>query len=100
VLIDRNVLCRVAERTFPVYKDVNIETNYNNPNYTTYVVVGCAGNKEGLDSLNRIVTAKWSAKRFDSDQGFGILNVTDTQLAWNFYRSSDGGLEDSFVITK
>eukprot|EP01096_Ripella_sp_DP13-Kostka_P007504 TRINITY_DN2732_c0_g1_i2.p1 TRINITY_DN2732_c0_g1~~TRINITY_DN2732_c0_g1_i2.p1 ORF type:complete len:446 (-),score=161.00 TRINITY_DN2732_c0_g1_i2:59-1396(-) len=88
------------ERTYPVYKDLNIEKSYNNPKYTTYIVVGCAGNKEGLEDLTRNVTAKWSAKQYWQDQGYGILNVTDTQLAWNFYRSTDGTLEDSFVITK
>ena len=87
------------ERTYPVYDSTYIESSYDNANFTTYVVAGAAGNKEGL-ATDYITAPDWSAHRYWKDQGFGLLQVTHKTIEWTYYHSSDGKVEDQFKITR
>jgi len=45
------------ERTWPMYSNKAVSNNYNNPTAPVYLIVGCAGNEEGLNPDN-----EWTAQ--------------------------------------
>jgi len=89
------------ERNFPAYKSKRTG-DYMNPTSPLNIVVGCAGNLERLENENEkdwTPQPEWSAHRFGTDYGYGILDVQNgTHLHWKFYRATDDGLEDEVVI--
>jgi len=87
------------ERDYPTYANIKVADNYANPPATTHIVAGAAGCIEGLSSW-KTIPPSWSAYRFNQDQGYGILDITQTTLSRNYYSSKDGLLRDSFVLTK
>eukprot|EP01095_Lingulamoeba_sp_RSL-Kostka_P014699 TRINITY_DN6525_c0_g1_i1.p1 TRINITY_DN6525_c0_g1~~TRINITY_DN6525_c0_g1_i1.p1 ORF type:complete len:431 (-),score=93.57 TRINITY_DN6525_c0_g1_i1:171-1463(-) len=92
------------ERTYPVYNttDVSIQSKdkYVNPPYTTHIVIGNAGNKEGISTNYNSIQPKWSVTRYFEDFGYALMSISSTELKWDFYNSSQGTLIDSFSIQK
>eukprot|EP01116_Phalansterium_solitarium_P023525 TRINITY_DN8280_c0_g1_i2.p1 TRINITY_DN8280_c0_g1~~TRINITY_DN8280_c0_g1_i2.p1 ORF type:complete len:430 (+),score=114.27 TRINITY_DN8280_c0_g1_i2:166-1455(+) len=87
------------ERSYPVYKDKVVSTDYTNPQALVQLVAGGAGCPEGAAPL--APGSPWSAHRYSAGWGYGVLNVTDAKsLTWSYYRSADDGLEDQFTITR
>lgn len=61
------------------------------------------GNIEGLENKSpgswTLPKPSWSAFRYGSGYGYGLLNViNDTHLNWKMYKSEDGGLLDEFTL--
>ncbi|PRP80841.1 iron/zinc purple acid phosphatase-like protein-like isoform 1 [Planoprotostelium fungivorum] len=107
------------ERNYPAYKNKRTGTSYVNPKNPFNIITGCAGvshrNQRDMSSCEQSLEGlknehetkwdlpqpEWSAHRYGSDYGYGILTVTNgTHLDWKFYRVSDDGLEDSVVVQK
>jgi predicted phosphodiesterase len=89
------------ERTFPVYQNHVNSTSYVNPQGLVEVVIGCAGSIEGLSKHWNDPQPSWSAYRYDDGYGYGILNFYNaTTLSWDFYKSDDNTLLDTFTIVK
>lgn len=89
------------ERMYPIYQDVKVTSSYDNPQATTFIVIGDAGNVEGLSKSWLSETPDWLAYRYDEDFGYAHLQVENaTALHWNFYRSSDSTLMDQFTLTR
>jgi len=92
------------ERNYPTYKNQRIG-NYTEPKSPFNIVVGCAGNIEGLEDGNPDDWAypqpQWSAYRYGFGYGYGVLNIYDDfHLTWKFYRAEDDGLEDQVDVVK
>jgi len=79
-----------------VYQGVPYQS-YNNPNATVYVVVGMAGNREGL--MGSFSPEPWSVKQV-STFGYTLLQASSSSLSLSLYASEDASLLDNFVITK
>lgn len=88
------------ERIYPTYRNKVMSTNYDNPAATAYLVPGAGGCIEGLSPWENNPAPSWSAYRFNEDQGYGVLDVSQNALQWSYYSSSDGVLRDSVRITK
>jgi len=87
------------ERSYPVYKGQPTSKDYVNPTSLTQIVAGGAGCPEGVAPLD--AGGSWSAHQYAKGYGYGVLQVfNSTTLTWNFYRSDDNGLEDTFTIVK
>lgn len=89
------------ERTYPVYKNTKMGNNYNNPAALTEIVVGCAGNTEGIVTEYISPVADWSATIYDADYGYGMLHVlSNTKLTWNLHSATSNAIVDTFTIQK
>eukprot|EP01090_Pellita_catalonica_P002048 TRINITY_DN11725_c0_g1_i2.p1 TRINITY_DN11725_c0_g1~~TRINITY_DN11725_c0_g1_i2.p1 ORF type:complete len:448 (+),score=66.84 TRINITY_DN11725_c0_g1_i2:102-1445(+) len=87
------------ERTYPVYHGKR-QGGYHNPAGLVEIVVGGAGNMEGLVT-NYVTTNEWSAKTFYETQSWGLLHVvSDKILKWELLSSADNSVVDSVEITK
>jgi len=90
------------ERNYPAFNSSK-GGDYNNPEFPFNIVIGCAGNIEGLEDPTNSSwnwpQPEWSAHRFGEDFGYGILDIlNDTHLHWTFYRAGDGGIEDEIDV--
>lgn len=105
------------ERTYPVYKNtVQYYTNnvYQNPNYTTYIMIGGAGNDEmNQDKYAKLFNLAPSFKKESDINGpwtvitdktnFGAGKVTiisPTEMKFEYYRTDTNELYDSVTIIK
>ncbi|KAI9914371.1 hypothetical protein PsorP6_008374 [Peronosclerospora sorghi] len=84
------------ERSYPVYKEMIVEDG------PIYVVLGDAGNREGLAPTYFDPQPEWSAYR-QADYGFMLLNVknrTHGSLQWfEDQMEGDALLRDSVILT-
>jgi len=70
-----------------------------------YVVVGGAGNEEGL-SQGYEKNVPWAAHWYEQGYGAGVLDTIEDDVnrlhvaTFSFYRSKDAGREDTFTLTK
>lgn len=88
------------ERTWPVFKGNVTATSYADPAAPVHVVVGMAGDNEGL--LNRWMNATpaWRAHK-DSQLGYARLHFQDkSTMKFDYVLSDSGAIVDSFTITK
>jgi len=90
------------ERNYPTYKN-NRTSGYVNPTSPMNIVIGNAGNIEGLENGGEEdwtqPQPEWSAFRFGDDYGYAIMTVfNDTHLNWTLFRASDGGVEDEVTL--
>jgi len=86
---------------FPVFQGQVISTSYNSPGATTYIVIGNAGNVEGLTKSWEKDTPAYLAYRDDTDYGYALLSVENaTTLHWSYYHSSTNDLMDSITLTR
>jgi len=89
------------ERTFPVYQNHVNSTSYVNPQGLVEVVIGCAGNIEGITKSWNDPQPTWSAYRYDGGYGYGLLKFyNETTVSWEFYKSDDNTLLDTFTLVK
>jgi hypothetical protein len=87
---------------YPVYKSKMVTEGYDRPNGTAYIVVGNAGNEEGLTKYWDPLTPNWLAVRNSEDYGYGVLSVeSSTILQWTLYNSSaTQEVLDHFTLTR
>jgi hypothetical protein len=85
-------------RSWPVYRGQVAQHGYNGTAAPTYVLNGCAGNREGLDG---VAPADWMAAGAGADfHGYGIIEATNDKLVYTQYNVDNGTVFDSFVMTK
>jgi len=91
------------ERNYPTYKNKRT-SGYTNPTAPISIVIGCAGNTEGLTNggeKNWEPQPEWSAHRFGDAYGYGILTVNGaSHLNWVFYRVDTGAIQDQIDVYK
>mmetsp|Transcript_2390 Transcript_2390/g.3475 ORF Transcript_2390/g.3475 Transcript_2390/m.3475 type:complete len:531 (+) Transcript_2390:41-1633(+) len=86
------------ERTFPVVNGTLVSDSYHNPSAPVYLVVGNAGNREGIAHFPSSA-APWSASRI-TEHGFGVLDVSPSSLSFQMIHSESKDVIDKFAITK
>lgn len=75
--------------------------NYSNPPYTTHVIIGSAGCDEGHTAVDGGSPQPWSRLVNTADWGLGSITVHDANsLTFNFTRSSDGAVVDSWTLVR
>jgi hypothetical protein len=104
------------ERDYPVYQS-EVETSYDNPRATTYVMIGGAGNdemrnadvtdpspKEGLrpGSWSKSDgTGPWTAVTDTNHLGVGRVDIIDDNtLEFHYFRTTTGENFDSFTLRR
>jgi len=90
------------ERSYPVFDGEVVATSYEQPAATVHLVVGSAGDIEGLtDSWEqRSASNAWSAVRA-AELSYGRIHFASaTELTFEMVRAADGGVLDSFTIKK
>lgn len=88
-----------SQRFNPLYQNVTDPAGLNNPKAPMYLVVGGAGNIEGLDAVGANATGNVFA--YAEDFSYGNLRFLNrTHLGVDFFQSSTGDLLDSSVLYK
>jgi len=92
------------ERNYPAYKNKRTG-GYVQPPNPIGVVLGNAGNIEGLEDENKNdwtwPEPEWSAFRYGLGYGYGMLNVVNnTYLNWQFIDAASGNVLDQFSVLK
>lgn len=88
------------ERSFPTLNGTRTESSYNKPNATVHVVVGMAGNIEGLTYSWESPQPNWSARRLTA-LGYAKLHFLNAStMVFDYLYSANGTVADSFTITK
>jgi len=91
------------ERNYPAYKGKKV-SDYTNPKAPVGIVVGNAGCIEGLTDMDpsrwNNPPPSWSAFRWGTGWGYGILAVNNLTLKWDFYDASTQSVIDTVTITK
>ena len=107
------------ERTYPVYKG-NVQyyktNNYENTKYTTYIMIGGAGNDEMNQDKNAKVfdispnykilkeskiDGPWTAVTDKTNFGAGLVTIlSPTEMKFEYYRTDTKEIYDSLIITK
>ncbi|EGG18270.1 hypothetical protein DFA_03762 [Cavenderia fasciculata] len=87
------------ERTLPVYEN-RVMGTYEQPLAPVHLVIGTAGNREGLINGWQDPAPVWSAGPRLEETGFGILSFNDSHLIYQFYLDSNDSIVDQFVLTK
>lgn len=88
-----------SQRFDPLYKNQTDPAGLDDPTYPMYLVMGGAGNIEGLSSIGKNFTGNVFA--YDSEQSYGRLEfLSKTELGVKFYNSRDDALLDSSVLYK
>lgn len=97
------------ERLWPTAVNTPVQTNYSSPTVPTYIVIGNAGNIEGLSDSDtnpfgysywQSPAPAWSAFRYSGGYGYATLSVNRSALSWQFHHAADDHVIDEFVITK
>jgi len=89
------------ERMYPTYNNLVQQANYNNPNVTTYIVAGNAGNIEGHTTHWKLETPEYLAFRNDQDYGYGILDIfNETTLSWSMYAATNKTMLDHIDLVR
>jgi len=91
------------ERTYPAYKGKRVG-DYTNPKAPIGIVVGNAGCVEGLTDGDPThwnnPAPSWSAFRWGSGWGYGLLKVDNLTLQWDFFNAGNQSIIDSVTTTK
>ena len=88
------------ERSWPVFNGTVMAQSYANPKATTHVVVGMAGDDEGLSHTFMKPSPSWSAVR-RAELGYARLAFKSaTEMRFDLVLAADGTVADSFLITK
>lgn len=88
------------ERTWPVLNGTAENQSYDKAKNTVHVVIGSAGDNEGL--TNRWETCPaWSVAREGEHVGYADMIFRDANtLVFNYRNAASGAIMDSFTITK
>ena len=87
------------ERLFPTAHNKPVQKHYHAPPVPTYVVVGNAGNIEGITEFQEDY-APWTAYRYSS-YGYAHMQINRTAIEWRFHGSDDmDKILDQFTLTK
>lgn len=88
-----------SQRFNPMYKGKVDPAGLNNPEAPMYIVVGGAGNIEGLDGINGNATG--NVFGYADDFSYATVKVLDkNHLGVEFFRSSTGEVLDSSLLYK
>lgn len=88
-----------SQRFDPIYRNETDPAGLKNPKATMYLVVGGAGNIEGLSDVGSNSTGNVFA--YADDFSYGNVKFMDrNRLGVDFFRSSTGELLDSSVLYK
>jgi len=88
------------ERMWPIAPGgIVTQTNYSQPSAPVYIVNGIAGNVEGFTATPSSYQS-YTAFIYNSDSGYGRLNVSSSALQWTFYSSTNSAILDQIVIDK
>ena len=97
------LLCPVQhsyERSYPVYREQVMGTDYHGNQGTFHIVAGAAGCQEYLDSYDEGAIYPWSASRSDS-YGYGVFTVHNaTHAHWAQILDEDESVLDQVWVTK
>ena len=89
------------ERTLPVFGGAVTAKSYAAPNATTHLVVGMAGDVEGLTNTWTRRVPDWSAVRNGVELGYGRLDFRSaSELHFSMIGARDAKVIDEFTITK
>jgi acid phosphatase type 7 len=90
-----------TEVHWPVFNGTNVQKTYNNPEYTTYFVVGGAGCDEGLTAYGNLNNTLWSNFWDGSNYGLTTMTFEDSDtMTWNFRRATDGSVLKSVTLVR
>jgi len=90
------------ERNYPTYKNKRT-SGYVNPTSPMNIVIGNAGNIEGLENGGEAYWTQpqpqWSAFRYGDDYGYAVMTFhNNTHLSWKFYTATKDELQDEFTL--
>merc|ERR1712183_565997 len=89
------------ERTWPVYNGTIEQQTYDKPKSTVHVVIGSAGDDEGLTDRWQKTTPAWSAVREGEHVGYAeMVFANASTLPFNYRNAASGSIIDSFTLTK
>lgn len=93
------------ERTYPIANGKVTSTSYHNAPSYMEVIVGDAGQPEGVSKFNTTGPfADWSVVRYDAGNGFSTVKVTPTSFTMVHREAKRDGtlgkIIDSFTLTK
>ncbi|CAI5737799.1 unnamed protein product [Hyaloperonospora brassicae] len=72
---------------------------YDNPKAPVHIIMGGAGQSEGL-SPRPLFGTSWNAARDYKHFGYTMLRANRTTLSWKYVSSTDGSILDHFVMLK
>ena len=88
------------ERSWPVYNGSVAAKSYSSPAATVHMVVGMAGDDEGLTHSFTQPAPAWAANR-DSRLGYARLRFESAgSMTFEYVLSADGSVADTYTITK
>ena len=88
------------ERTYPVYRERTMDTEYSGNKGTFHLVTGAGGCQEYLDEFDDATAYPWSASRSDT-YGYGVLSVYNkTHMHWAQILDQDESVLDQVWVTK
>ena len=88
------------ERTFPVYRQQIVNTDYRDSAATFHLIVGASGCCGGTDTFDEAAMYPWSAARSDS-YGYGVLNIFNaTHMQWQQILDEDESVLDEVWVVK
>jgi 3',5'-cyclic AMP phosphodiesterase CpdA len=88
------------ERTWPVFNGTVTTRHYDNVEDTVHVVIGSAGDDEGLTDKWETIPA-WSAIREGAHVGYAeIVFVNASSLTFAYRNAASGAVIDTFDLTK
>jgi len=89
------------ERTWPVFNGTVEKQSYNEPGDTVHVVIGSAGDDEGLTDRWQKTIPAWSALREGEHVGYAeMVFVNASALAFNYRSAATGRVIDAFTLSK
>jgi hypothetical protein len=98
IFIDGGVDLYIAGHIHAYERNYPLIHGEANPNGITHITAGAPGNQEKIDPRGLLVH-KYTAYCNYQTYGWGELVVHNaTHLDWNYYRSTDGGLDDTVTI--
>ena len=88
------------ERTYPVYREQLVNTNYRDNAAMWHLIVGASGCQGPMDTFDEGSVYPWSAARSDS-YGYGVLNVYNaTHMQWQQILDEDESVLDEVWVVK
>jgi hypothetical protein len=88
------------ERSYPVFNGTVMGTTYTDPQAPVHMVIGMAGDNEGLTSAFASPSPSWSA-RHDVRLGYARMTFESrSSMTFEYVLAEDGSVADSFTLTR